>query len=434
MHITVIGMGYVGMVTAVGLAMLGHTVHCVDIDAQKIQSLTDGHCPIYEKNIEERLRQLSSNTLLTFGTHYRCTDRIFFLTVGTPPLEDGDADLSQLFFSIAKIIEFAPDHSLIVVKSTVPVGTNKKIVSYLKENNRYDEVVSNPEFLREGHALDDFLNPDRIVIGVHNSYGKDMLTKIYQPFIDKGCYTLITDPNTAELIKHASNAFLASKIAFINELSDFCEKAQADIDDLSLGVGLDKRIGPAFLKVGPGFGGSCFPKDIRSLNRSFNKYGIQSKILESVMAANEYRFENVVNKILKILGGVQNKILCVYGLTFKAHTDDTRGSPALRIIELLVAQNAMINCYDPKANYDLLQNDYNQSINFYNNPEESMCDAHALIIATEWEEFKNINFDRIKISGIMKSNIVIDLRNILDINLMQRKGFQYYCLGKAIQY
>ncbi|MDD9139476.1 MAG: UDP-glucose/GDP-mannose dehydrogenase family protein [Candidatus Cardinium sp.] len=432
MHITVVGIGYVGLITAVGLAILGHTVHGVDIDAQKIADLLNGHCPLYEKNVQKKINYLYAKKLLHFGTHYRRNDRIFFLTVGTPASQDGTIDLTPLYAAIDSLIAFVPNGALFLIKSTVPVGTSRKIVHYLKEKNVCHAVISNPEFLREGNALYDFLNPDRIVIGADNIHCTAILTKLYQPLLNKKIPFLLTDPTTAELIKQASNAFLANKIALLNELSDLCVQTKADLGALSLGIGLDKRIGEAYLKGGPGFGGSCLPKDIRSLNRSFHQYGIASHILPAVIAANNYRFAYIVNRITAILGGIKNKIIALYGLTFKADTDDTRGSPSLSIIELLLAQKAIIHGYDPKTKYDLLTYNEKGSIKFFNNPEETLCEAEALIIATEWDIFQNIDFEKIKTKGMLKSNIIIDLRNILNKDLLQQKGFSYYCLGRDI--
>lgn len=445
MYVTIVGTGYVGIVTAIGLATLGHQVHCMDIDHRRIQALSNGICPIYEKNIEKRLHYCLAHKLLSFDITHRAGDKYFFLTVGTPTLKNGNANLDQLFAAIDRIIEEAlPNHTMnrsqsqpleeeaapiLIIKSTVPTGTNIRVTTYVRQRSYYSHVVSNPEFLREGSALYDFLHPDRIIIGTHSSYAASVLTKIYQPLVDKAYPCLVTDPNTAELIKHASNAFLATKIAFSNELADLSERAKANISDLTLGVGLDKRIGNAYLKVGPGFGGSCLPKDIQALSTSFRQYGITSKILTAVISANTSRFRNIATKIETILGNLQDKIVTIYGLTFKANTDDTRESPAIKIIEALAAKQAMIYCYDPQAQYDKLSisNQYRRYIKCYNTPEEAISGADALIIATEWELFQRLNFDYIRHN--MKHPIIIDLRNILDSHAMQANGFQYYCLG-----
>jgi UDPglucose 6-dehydrogenase len=428
MNITVVGTGYVGIVTAVGLCALGHRVHCIDVDENKIKAYKNGNIPIYEIGLQEKINVFVSKGKLTFSTNFIENHKVFFIAVGTPPLKNGDSDLSYLFTAIDQINMFASKNSLIVVKSTVPIGTNKKILKHLKNNKKRIQVASNPEFLREGNAINDFLAPDRIIIGATNKNSLSILASIYAPLVIKNGVSLLkTDPNTAELIKHSSNAYLANKIAFINELSDLCEKAGANVKDLSVGIGLDKRIGKDFLKVGPGFGGSCFPKDIGSLNMSFKKYGIKSSILEAIIFSNEVRFKKIVKKIINILNGVQNKVLCILGLTFKANTDDTRESPSIKIIELLLQHGAKIQAYDPKAK--LYCEDLPKKIELYNNPKDAMNQADAIIIATEWEEFKSILYSEISNININKNNIIIDLRNLLEVDNIKKGNFQYYCLG-----
>lgn len=428
MNITVVGTGYVGIVTAVGFCTLGHRVHCIDVDENKIKTYKNGDSPIYEIGLQEKINLFVSKGMLTFNTDFIKNHKVFFIAVGTPPLKDRDSDLSYLFAAIDQINIFAPKHSLIVVKSTVPVGTNKKILEYLRNNEKQIQVASNPEFLREGNAINDFLEPDRIIIGTASKDSESILVSIYAPLlINSGISLLKTDPNTAELIKHSSNAYLANKIAFINELSDLCEEAGANVKDLSVGIGLDKRIGKDFLKVGPGFGGSCFSKDIKSLNISFKKYGVKSSILEAIIFSNENRFEKIVQKITNILEGIQDKVLCVLGLTFKANTDDTRESPSIKIIELLLKNGAKVQAYDPKAR--LHGEEVFKRIELYNSSEDAMNGADAIIIATEWEEFKSIPYSEISNMSKKNNNIIIDLRNLLEKDNIKKGSLQYYCLG-----
>lgn len=428
MDITVVGTGYVGIVTAVGLSTMGHMVHCVDVDEDKIKMYKSGKSPIYEVGLEEKIKLFASDERLTFDTNFMKNHKIFFIAVGTPPLDDGDSDLSYLFEAIDQINAFAKENSLIVVKSTVPIGTNKRILAHLKNNKKNIQIASNPEFLREGNAINDFLKPDRIVIGTSSDESDLILTSIYKPLTEKGTTIFKTDPNTAELIKHSSNAYLANKIAFINELSDLCEEAEANVRELAVGIGLDKRIGKDFLKVGPGFGGSCFPKDIRSLNMSFRKHGVQSDILKAVIASNDSRFKKIAKKIEYILGGVDGKILCVLGLAFKANTDDTRESPAINIIKLLLKNGAKIQAYDPKAK--IYDKNIPKKVELYNNPRDAMNRAEAIIISTEWDEFKSIEYSEISDMSEKKSKtVIIDLRNLLESNITKRASIKYHCLG-----
>lgn len=427
MDITVVGTGYVGIVTAVGLCTMGHRVHCVDVDEDKIKMYRSGKSPIYEVGLEEKIKFFTSDKRMTFDTNFIKNHKIFFIAVGTPPLDNGDSDLSYLFEAIDQINMFAKENSLIVVKSTVPIGTNKKILAHLKNNKKNIQIASNPEFLREGNAINDFLKPDRIVIGTLSEESESILASIYKPLAAKKIAILKTDPNTAELIKHSSNAYLANKIAFINELSDLCEEACANVRELAVGIGLDKRIGKDFLKVGPGFGGSCFPKDIRSLNMSFKKHGIKSDILNAVITSNDSRFKKVAQKIERILGGVRGKILCVLGLAFKANTDDTRESPAINIIKLLLKNGAKIQAYDPKAK--IYDKDVSKKVELYDNPRDAMRQADAVIIATEWDEFRTIEYSEISNINKKKPKTVIDLRNLLDGNETQIANIEYHCLG-----
>jgi len=422
MNITFIGTGYVGLVSGVMMSYFGHNVTCLDTNHTKISQLKSGRLPIYEPGLENYL-----NSKIKFIDQYQdiptATDAVF-ITVGTPSLPSGEADLSYIFGAIDNLIECLKTDSniLTVIKSTVPPGTCKKIEDYLAKKGSRLKVAANPEFLREGKAIEDFLHPDRIVIGIDNPQDLRVLENIYQPLTKKNIPLVVTDSVTAEMIKYASNSFLAAKVAFINEMADLCEVVNADIEKLAYGIGLDHRIGKDFLKAGPGFGGSCFPKDILALSTLTKKYKIDSLVLDSVIQANKIRTDNMVDKISRAVGGnLKGKNITILGLAFKAGTDDVRSSPAIKIIELLQAQKAHITTYDPIAKTDLAEVKIAASAN------EACDNADALVVVTEWPEFKNLDFE--KIYKMMKNKIIIDLRNMLDSHTLTAMGFKYYGVG-----
>lgn len=437
MHIVMIGTGYVGLVSGTCFAELGWDVTCVDNNATKIAMLMRGDIPIYEPGLAEMVKRNMAAGRLSFSSDLQSAAvgaDVVFLAVGTPMDENnGSADLSFLFSAAEELGAVLSSSVVIVIKSTVPVGTGKKVAELLKKQ-RPDltlELVSNPEFLREGSAIADFLTPDRIVVGTSSTHAKEMLQRLYARLAEQQVPLLFTSVETAELIKYASNGFLATKIAFINEMADICEQAGADIHGVALGMGLDKRIGHNYLVPGPGFGGSCFPKDTLALTRIARDNGTISKIVEAVIQGNDKRKKNMVAKIVNACAGdVQGKTIALLGLTFKANTDDMRSSPSLVIIEELLAQGAHIRAYDPAGMEnakELLNNPV--AITWCDNAYAAAEDAVALVIITEWNEFSGLDLTRLK--KLVSSPVVVDLRNILDAEQVHKEGFCYYGIGKG---
>lgn len=431
MRITFVGTGYVGLVSGVMLSFLGHHVTCLDIDNEKIAKLNNNILPIYEPELEHYLKTLLAQNKITFTSDYNQAVEnadVIFITVGTPGLDSGDADLRFIFESVYKITECANNYPLIVIKSTVPPGTCLKLQENLKKNLKF-KIASNPEFLREGYAVTDFLNPDRIVIGTSDQESEVLLKKVYQPLTDKGVPIVSTNLITAELIKYASNSFLATKIAFINEIADLSEKVGANIEQLTYGMGLDTRIGAKFLSPGPGFGGSCFPKDIHALAKFAKDQNNDFFVLNAVIDSNAQRPHNISAKIINLLGGnIIGKKLGVLGLAFKAGTDDIRSSPAMKLIEILQQAGAIITAFDPKAQSNAIR--LLPGINYAPSMNDAFTGKDALIIATEWPEFKNIDLD--KVYEQLTTKIIIDLRNILPVHKLVEKGFKYYSIGMKI--
>ena len=350
MNLTIVGAGYVGLVSSVAFSILGHNVICIDIDQNKINKLKEGKITIYEPELEHNLKACLISEKLKFSSNYSGISEsdVVFVAVGTPSLPSGDTNLKFIYQAIENIIQYPCTTKLIVIKSTVPPGTAKTIEEYLHSKNLPFNIASNPEFLREGTAWFDFLKPDRVILGINNKTSLKFLQEIYSPLLKKNNVPIIiTNTSTAEIIKYASNVFLANKIAFINEMSDLCEQVNGNIQQLALGIGLDNRIGKEFLKVGPGFGGSCFPKDLSSLSIVASNYNCNSLIVDAVIKSNNQRFLNMCTKIEKIIGTLSNKVLAVLGLTYKPNTDDLRDSPSLKIINILLSKNAFIKAYDP---------------------------------------------------------------------------------------
>lgn len=431
MNITFIGAGYVGLVSGTMFAHLGHNVTCLDTDQHKITQLKSGKLPIYEPELEFYVNQSVASGNLAFTTDYSSAVKdaqAIFIAVGTPPLESGEANLEYIFEAIDSILNLASmdDDKLIVIKSTVPPGTCLKASEYIRSKGGQFKVASSPEFLREGAAIWDFLNPDRIVIGTTDTASKQLLEEIYAPLISNKFPLFSTDTTTSELIKYSSNSFLATKIAFINEMADLCEQIGANIDDLASGVGLDKRIGGQFLKAGPGFGGSCFPKDILALSHITKQNNCAFHILNATIKANQERPMKMASKVIAAIGGIDGKKIAVLGLSFKAGTDDVRSSPAIEICQILKQQGAEICAFDPVAmdNARVMLPD----ISYASSILQASKDASAIIILTEWPEFLQLPFAELAL--IMKSRIILDFRNILDKKLVTNQGFEYYSIGK----
>ena len=433
MNITVIGCGYVGLVTAAGLADFGHMVTAVDIDRVKIDSLNSGQIPIYELGLEKIVEKNMKEKRLAFTDNLKKgikKAQVIFIAVGTPSRADGSADLSQVEAVANEIARYIQDYKVIVNKSTVPVGTGKWIQKLICENSRSAcdfDVVSNPEFLREGTAIQDFTQPERIVIGIETLKAESVMKKVYQKL--EGLVPFIfTNLETAELIKYASNAFLATKIAYINEIARLCERVNADVTIVAKGMGLDSRIGPKFLNVGPGYGGSCFPKDTRALIEIARPTGERLSIVETVVASNEAQKELMFHKIKQAIGGLNGKTLAILGLAFKADTDDIRESPAIPIINNLLSAGAMIKAHDPKAIKEA-QKVFDGPIQYHTDIFETVKGTDALIIITEWNIYRKL--DLLKVKSLMKTPTIIDLRNIFSPSDLQKAGFSYVGVGRG---
>lgn len=429
MNIAVVGTGYVGLVTGACLAKIGHNVSCIDIDKNKISRLKKGIIPIYEPGLDKVVKEVVKKNKLIFETSLKKVlpeAQAVFIAVGTPAKKDGKADL-QFVYQVAKEIgENIKKYKVIINKSTVPVGTAqdvKNIISKFYKGNF--AVVSNPEFLKEGFALEDFMKPDRVVIGFDDKKAKKIMSEIYKPIRTKKVFTSI---ESAEMIKYASNAFLATKISFINEIANLCEKVKANINEVSHGMGLDKRIGKSFLSAGIGYGGSCFPKDTSALNQIAGTKGYDFKLLKAVIEVNSKQRQSVIDKLEQIFGNLKNKRIAVLGLAFKNNTDDVRESAAIDIIRMLTGVGARIKAYDPKAN-DNAKEILNSGVKIVNNPYDAIKRADALVIATEWPEFANLNFHKIK--SLLKKPIIIDGRNLLNPVIIKNLGFQYFGIGRT---
>ena len=431
MKISVIGCGYVGLVSGVCFADSGHTVTCIDNDNKKIQLLKDNQVPIYEPGLDELLlKNIKGNNLhfeLNINENIKDSE-IVIITVGTPTDENGEADLTFVRQCANEIAEFISPNTLVIVKSTVPVGTCDEIEAIIYEKCAHSEfsVISNPEFLREGNAIYDFMNPDRIVIGIKDQNHKKRIIDLYTNISNED-KILFTSRRSSELIKYASNSMLAMRIIFINEIADLCEKIGADVTDIAKGIGLDKRIGPHFLEPGPGFGGSCFPKDARALIESGKKFDAPQTLLESVILGNENRKKNISKKILDKLDGQYENQIGILGVTFKAETDDMREAPSLIIIPDLQDNGMNVSVYDPEGEEEaskLIEN-----VNWKQTAYEAAEDVDCLVILTDWKEFKDL--DLIKLKDKMKRPLIYDFRNIFDPDKMAELGFEYFSLGRG---
>jgi len=432
MDISIIGSGYVGLVTGACFADVGHHVICVDNDAEKVKQLKAGEIPIYEPGLDEIVhRNVSARRLHFTGSIQEGVERsqIIFIAVPTPPLPDGDVDLSFVERVAREIADVLTDYRVIVDKSTVPVKTGEKVAESIKRYNRHGakfDVVSNPEFLREGCAVADLMQPDRIVIGAQSEQAIDLMKKVYEPFMAP---ILVTDISSAELIKHCANSFLALKISYINAVSEICEASGADVEKVADGIGMDHRIGRDFLNAGIGFGGSCFPKDIASFIAISEQLGTPFALLKEVQRINEGQKTRFLKTIRETLWVLREKRIAVWGLTFKPDTDDIRSSVAIELVEQLLREGAHVVAYDPKGMHKARGIKAIADAEFASSPLEAITDAEALIIATDWNEFCNVDLTVLK--DKMRTPIVFDGRNLLDPETMRQFGFHYYSIGRA---
>ena len=432
MKLCMIGTGYVGLVSGVCFSDLGNDVICVDKDLKKINNLKKGIVPIYEPGLEELVLKNYKNKRLNFSTNLKESVKksdIVFICVGTPTKKNSNsADLSQVYAAAKEISKSIKKFKIIINKSTVPVTTGDEIEKIIskKVNKKFFSVVSNPEFLREGEAIRDFIYPDRVVVGSNDSKSQRILKSLYSPLISKGAKFLSTKRRAAELIKYASNAFLATKITFINEISNLCEKTGIDIEDISIGIGLDKRIGSRFLRAGPAYGGSCFPKDTKALVSTADKFKTNLSVVKSVIRSNDLRSDLLSKRVNLILNNkIKNKVVSFLGVTFKANTDDMRDSSSLKLIPFLSKKGAKIKYYDPtglKKEFKKLKN-----VEFSNSIKESIKGSDIVIIHTEWNDFKSINFKKFSKN---KKLIIYDMRNIYSPNKIKKLGFKYFGIGR----
>ena len=432
-RIAVIGTGYVGLVTGTCFAETGNQVICVDINEEKVNQLRNGVIPIYEPHLDVLFERNIKSNRLTFTTNIEegiKDAEIIFLALPTPPGEDGSADLSYILGVADQLGHLISDYKVIVDKSTVPVVTAQKVKEAVSKNAKVDfDVVSNPEFLREGFAVDDFMKPDRVVIGSSSDRAKKIMDQLYKPFVRQGNPVIFMDEKSAELTKYAANSFLATKITFMNEIANFCEKVGADVDKVRIGIGSDERIGKRFLFPGIGYGGSCFPKDVQALVKSGNENDFSFEILKAVMEVNESQKTILMPKVLNFFrGDLKDKKIAVWGLAFKPDTDDIREAPALYIINELLSHGAIVSVYDPEA-MDNVKRILGDKIEFTSNEYETLKDADALIICTEWGVFRNPDFE--KMATLLKDKVVFDGRNLFDLNEMNEKGFYYASIGRA---
>lgn len=432
MHIAVIGTGYVGLVTGACFAEFGVDVTCVDVDAEKIERLKSGIMPIYEPGLEQLVTKNSQAGRLRFTTNVQEAVEqalVIFLAVGTPPLSDGSPDLSFVESAARSVAEYMNGYKVVVTKSTVPIGTGERIRELIRKQQKSPlafGIVSNPEFLREGAAINDFMRPDRVVIGSADQEAIAIMRDLYRPLYLIEAPVVITSLEAAELTKYAANAFLATKISFINEIANLCEKIGCDVHDVAKAMGMDKRIGGKFLHPGPGFGGSCFPKDTRALASVAQQFGSESLIVDAVIEVNRRQREAMLPKIEQLVGPVSGKTIAVLGLAFKPETNDIREAPAQEIIKGLLERGATIRAYDPVAMEETAQ--VISNIQYAEDEYEAVTDADALVIVTEWNQFRALDMKRIR--DLMKAPRIADLRNIYEPEDLRELGFDYVGVGR----
>ena len=433
MNLAVVGSGYVGLVAAACFAETGNQVICMDKDEEKIKQLKKGIIPIYEPGLEEYVQRNYQQGRLVFTTDMKMTvdkSDIIFIAVGTPPDEDGSADLTHVLAVAKSVGKLMKSSKIIVNKSTVPVGTAKKVRdAAVKETKLEVNVVSNPEFLKEGAAVDDFMYPDRVVIGTSNLNVAEVMQELYSPFVRTGNPIMIMDELSAELTKYAANSILATKISFMNEIANLCDRVGADVERVRKGIGSDKRIGYSFIFPGVGYGGSCFPKDVKALIRTAREYGYDMRLLQAVEDVNEDQKTYVVPRLLNYFNNnISDKTFTLWGLSFKPKTDDMREAPALEIIQSLLNHGATVNAHDPVALHEAQRLKLDEKINLFEDSYKALENSDGLILVTEWLEYREPDFSRIK--SIMRTPVVFDGRNIYKPEKIRTKGFDYFAVGR----
>ena len=434
MKIAVVGTGYVGLVTGTCFAETGNTVTCVDIDKEKVKKLSSGQITIYEPGLELLFKRNIEQQRLVFTTNLEegiADAKIIFLALPTPEGEDGSADLKYILKVADDLGPLLKEYTVIVDKSTVPVGTSDKVYERVKQKAKVDfDVVSNPEFLREGVAVEDFMKPDRVVIGTRSARARKVMDSLYAPFVRQGNPIIFMDERSAELTKYAANSFLATKITFMNEIANLCELLGANVDEVRKGMGTDSRIGKRFLFPGIGYGGSCFPKDVKALSKSSTDVKYQFKILNSVMEVNEGMKTKLIPTIKKHFNNkLSGLTIAIWGLSFKPHTDDIREASSLYNIRALLKEGVKLNVHDPEA-MDNVKRLFKDEVSYHTNPYEAAKDADAVLIVTEWPEFRTPDFDRL--NSILKNKVIFDGRNLYDLGVMRDMGYTYYSIGREV--
>jgi UDPglucose 6-dehydrogenase len=435
MHIGIIGTGYVGLVTGACFSEFGVFVTCVDRDEKKISQLKKGIVPFYEPGLEELVKRNLQEGRLQFSTKIKDaveSSLAVFIAVGTPPRGDGSADLKYIEEVSKEIARYMDSYKVIVTKSTVPVGTGKKIKEWISKNLKKDiqfDIASNPEFLREGSAIEDFMRPDRVVIGAESPHAVAILKDLYRPLYLIETPFVITNIETAELIKYASNSFLATKISFINEMALLCDKVGADVHVVAKAMGLDRRIGPKFLHPGPGYGGSCFPKDTRALISIGEALGLELKIVNATVQVNERQKRTMVERIRAVMGSLKGRKVTILGLSFKPNTNDIREAPSVYIIGELLKDGAKVYACDPVATEDMKA--VYPKVRYFKNVYKAVKDAEAVVLVTEWNQFRNLDLQKVK--TLMKEPNFFDLRNVYEPERMQSLGFNYHCVGRNLK-
>ncbi len=434
MKIAVVGTGYVGLVTGTCFAETGNTVTCIDIDREKINKLQNGKITIYEPGLEQLFERNIKQDRLMFTNNLAEGIKeadVIFLALPTPPGEDGSADLKYILKVADDLGPLLSDYTVIVDKSTVPVGTADKVRARIQKHAKVEfDVVSNPEFLREGVAVEDFMKPERVVIGTSSPRARKLMESLYSPYVRQGNPLVFMDERSAELTKYAANSFLATKISFMNEVANLCELLGADVDAVRKGIGTDSRIGKRFLFPGIGYGGSCFPKDVQALAKSASDAKYEFRILKAVMDVNTFQKTKLLSRIREYFkGNLKGKTIAFWGLAFKPHTDDIREAPALHNIEELLKDGAIIRAHDPEA-MDNVKKIFGDKIKYFENPYDAAEGADAIFIATEWPEFRTPDFD--KLSATIKGKVIFDGRNVYELDIMKEQGYQYFSIGREV--